>query len=51
MIKEVVKKFFKENTLLNQDFIKESKISVSQYLNNIEKGLTVTNFKRVGLGV
>ena len=46
-----LKKFFKENTLLNQDFIKESKISVSQYLNNIEKDLTVTNFKRIGLGV
>ena len=26
-------KFFKENTLLNQEFIKESKTSVSQYLN------------------
>ena len=30
-------KFFKENTLLNQEFIKESKTSVSQYLNKIEK--------------
>ena len=44
-------KFFKENTLLNQEFIKESKTSVSQYLNKIEKDLTVTGFKRVGLGV
>ena len=44
-------KFFKENTLLNQEFIKESKTSVSQYLNKIEKDLTVTDFKRVGLGV
>ena len=44
-------KFFKENTLLNQEFIKETKTSVSQYLNKIEKDLTVTDFKRVGLGV
>jgi elongation factor Ts len=44
-------KFFKENTLLNQEFIKESKTSVSQYLNKIKKDLTVTDFKRVGLGV
>jgi len=26
-------KFFKESTLLNQEFIKDSKLSVSQYLN------------------
>lgn len=44
-------KFFKENTLVDQDFIKDVKQSVSQYLNSVEKGLTVTGFKRVGLGV
>ena len=44
-------KFFKENTLLNQEFIKESKTSVSQYLNKVEQDLTITDFKRVGLGV
>ncbi len=44
-------KFFKENTLLNQQFIKDSKLSVSQYLNGASKGLTVTSYKRVGLGV
>ena len=44
-------KFFKENTLLNQEFIKESKTSVSQYLNKVQKDLTITDFKRVGLGV
>jgi elongation factor Ts len=43
-------KFFKENTLLNQDFIKDTKISVSQYLKNIDKDLTVTDFKRLALG-
>ena len=44
-------KFFKENTLLNQEFIKESKTSVAQYLNKVEQDLTITDFKRVGLGV
>lgn len=43
-------KFFKENTLLNQDFVRENKKSVRQYLNEVEKGLTVTAFKRVMLG-
>jgi elongation factor Ts len=42
-------KFYKENTLLNQSFIKDSKISVSQYLSNVEGGLTITGFKRLAL--
>lgn len=44
-------KFFKENTLLNQEFIKESKTSVAQYLDKQKKGLTISTFKRVGLGL
>lgn len=46
-----VNKFFKENTLLNQAFIKDGKKSVSQYLKDVDADLTVTSFKRVGLGV
>ncbi len=42
-------KFYKESTLLNQAFIKDTKISVSQYLNGVESGLTVTGFKRLAL--
>jgi elongation factor Ts len=42
-------KFFKENTLLNQAFIKDTKSSVAQYLASVEKGLTVTAFKRLAL--
>ncbi len=42
-------KFMKENTLLNQEFIKESKKSVSQYLQEQDKELTVTDFKRYSL--
>ena len=44
-----IKKFFKDNTLVNQDFIKDSKQSVAQYVKTIGN-VTVTNFKRVALG-
>jgi elongation factor Ts len=43
-------KFYKDSTLLNQEFVKDPSKSVSQFLNGIEKGLTVTAFKRVALG-
>src|SRR6218665_227635 len=43
-------KFYKESTLLNQEFIKDNKKSIAQYLNDSEKGLTVTAFKRIALG-
>ena len=42
-------KFFKENTLLNQDFVKDNKKSVIQYLQEVDKELTVTGFIRFGL--
>ena len=42
-------KFFKENTLLNQAFIKDGKKSVAQYLKDHGDDLSVTCFKRVGL--
>jgi elongation factor Ts len=42
-------KFFKESTLLNQEFIKDSKLSVAQYLKTADKDLTVTDFKRFAL--
>ena len=43
-------KFYKENTLLNQGFIKEGKKTVAQYLKEHNMELSVTCFKRVGLG-
>jgi len=43
-------KFYKDSTLLNQDFVKDGSKTVSQMLNDIEKGLTVTQFKRIQLG-
>lgn len=42
-------KFFKESTLLAQDFIKDSKISVQQYVQAADKGLQVVAFKRHAL--
>lgn len=43
-------KFYKENTLLNQEFVRDNKLSVREYLNKLSKDLTVTTFKRFMLG-
>ncbi|MDC6387372.1 translation elongation factor Ts [Maribacter sp. PR1] len=45
-----LKRFFKDNTLVNQDFIKDSKQSVAQYVKSVDSELEVTGFKRVALG-
>jgi elongation factor Ts len=42
-------KFFKENTLLSQEFVRDNKVTVEEFLNSTEKGLTVTEFKRLAL--
>lgn len=42
-------KFFKENTLLSQPFVRDNKVTVEQFLNQSENGLTVVEFKRVSL--
>jgi elongation factor Ts len=44
-------KFFKESTLLNQDFVKDNKMSIKQYLQSVNKDLTVTEFKRFTLNL
>lgn len=43
-------KFFKESTLLNQQFVKDNKMTVREYLQSLDKSLTVTDFKHVRLG-
>ena len=43
-------KFFRENTLLNQSYVKDNKTSVRDYLNSVNSGLTATDFKHVKLG-
>ncbi|MCF8327675.1 MAG: translation elongation factor Ts [Bacteroidales bacterium] len=42
-------KFYKEGTLLNQEFVRDSKKTVRQYLEGLDKELTVTEFKRLSL--
>jgi len=44
-----IKRFFKDNTLVNQAFIKDGKQSVSEYVKTIGD-VSVTDFKRVALG-
>ena len=43
-------RFFKDNTLVNQDYIKDSSMSVTAYIKSVDANLTVTGFKRVALG-
>ena len=43
-------KFYKEQTLLNQEFVKDSSKDIRKFLDDTSKGLTVTAFKRVVLG-
>jgi elongation factor Ts len=43
-------KFYKESTLLNQEFIKDAKKTIRQYLQETDKEMTVTTFKRIALG-
>jgi elongation factor Ts len=43
-------KFYKENTLLPQAFVKDNKLSVGEYLKTFDKELTVTDFKHIKLG-
>lgn len=45
-----LKRFFKDNTLLHQQFVKDSTKNVKQFLQSIDKDATVTAFKRVAIG-
>lgn len=46
-----LQKYYKENTLLQQEFIKDAKMSIEQYLHTANKELTVVSFKRITLNV
>ncbi len=54
MIKNIangrLNKFFKESTLMEQEFVKDAKQTIAQYLNAASKGLAATSFKRFSLG-
>ena len=45
-----IQRFYKDNTLVNQDFIKDSSMSVANYIKSVDANLTVTGFSRVALG-
>jgi elongation factor Ts len=42
-------KFFQENTLLSQQFVRDNKLTVEQFLSSTESGLTILDFKRFSL--
>lgn len=42
-------KFYQENTLLMQKFVKNNDMTVDQYLRSLDKELTVTAFKHISL--
>ncbi len=43
-------KFYKENTLLSQSFVKDNIKTLAQYLDSVSKGMTVSAFRRVSIG-
>ncbi len=43
-------KFYKDSTLLNQEFVKDNSKTIAQLLDGVQKGLTVTEFKRIAIG-
>ncbi len=43
-------KFYKESTLLNQEFVKDNSKTITQLLDGVNKGLTVSVFKRIQIG-
>ena len=44
-----IAKFYKESTLLNQEYIKDNKLTVAAYLKSLDKDLTAIAFKRYAL--
>jgi elongation factor Ts len=45
-----VKKYLQENTLMNQAFVKDAKVTVAQYVKNEGKGMEIKAFERVSVG-
>lgn len=45
-----LQKFYKDNTLVHQIFVKDNSKTVAQYLDSVSKGLAVADFKRVAIG-
>ncbi|UFH36610.1 translation elongation factor Ts [Flavobacterium acetivorans] len=45
-----IQRFYKDNTLVNQDYIKDSSVNVAAYVKSVDANLVVTGFKRAALG-
>ncbi|MCC6816137.1 MAG: elongation factor Ts [Saprospiraceae bacterium] len=45
-----LERFYKDNTLLNQQFVKDGSLTISAYLKSVDKDLSVTGFRHVMLG-
>lgn len=45
-----VNKFLKDNTLLNQAFVKDNSLTIAKYLDSVQSGLNVAKFTRVKIG-
>jgi len=45
-----IQRFYKDNTLVNQDYIKDGSMNVASYVKSVDANLTVTGFKRAALG-
>ena len=45
-----IQRFYKDNTLVNQDYIKDGSMNVAAYVKSVDANLTVTGFKRAALG-
>jgi elongation factor Ts len=43
-------KFYKESTLLNQEFVKDPSVTIAKLLDSKQKGMTVSDFKKVRIG-
>ena len=54
MVEKIAKgrlnKFFKENTLMHQEFIRDSKMTVAEYMKSTDKELVCEGFCRIQLG-
>jgi len=50
IVKGKIQRFYKDITLVNQDYIKDNSVSVAKYVQSVNGNLSVTGFKRVALG-
>jgi len=50
ILKGMMQRFYRDNTLVHQNFIKDNKQSVAKYVQSLDKDLSVTGFRRAAIG-